>query len=109
MNTIPASKQAEALAERTKLLVNKYKKSGITKETLPGLVSTLMIEVQKLKKLSGPDKKDLVINLIYSVIEEIDEGPEDSEFETILKSMVPPMIDSFSVMLKLNKACGCLK
>jgi hypothetical protein len=109
MNTIPASKQAEALAERTKLLVNKYKKSGITKETLPGLVSTLMIEVQKLKKLSGPDKKDLVISLIYSVIEEIDEGPEDSEFETILKSMVPPMIDSFSVMLKLNKACGCLK
>ena len=109
MNTIPASKQAEALAERTKLLVNKYKKRGITTETLPGLVSTLMIEVQKLKKLSGPDKKDLVISLIYSVIEEIDEGPEDSEFETILKSMVPPMIDSFSVMLKLNKACGCLK
>ena len=67
-----------------------------------------MMEVQKIKKLSGPDKKDLVISLIYSVIEEIDEGPEDSEVETILKSMVPAMIDSFSVMLKLNKACACL-
>jgi hypothetical protein len=108
MNTIPASKQAEALTERTKLLINKYKKTGINKENLCGLVSTLMMEVQKIKKLSGPDKKDLVINLIYSVIEEIDEGPEDSEVETILKSMVPAMIDSFSVMLKLNKACGCL-
>ena len=108
MNTIPASKQAEALTERTKLLINKYKKTGINKENLCGLVSTLMMEVQKVKKLSGPDKKDLVINLIYSVIEEIDEGPEDSEVETILKSMVPAMIDSFSVMLKLNKACGCL-
>jgi hypothetical protein len=108
MNTIPASKQAEALTERTKLLINKYKKTGINKENLCGLVSTLMMEVQKVKKLSGPDKKDLVINLIYSVIEEIDEGPEDTEIETILKSMVPAMIDSFSVMLKLNKACTCL-
>ena len=108
MNTIPASKQAEALTERTKLLINKYKKTGINKENLCGLVSTLMLEVQKVKKLSGPDKKDLVINLIYSVIEEIDEGPEDTEIETILKSMVPAMIDSFSVMLKLNKACACL-
>ena len=108
MNTIPASKQAEALTERTKLLINKYKKTGINKENLCGLVSTLMMEVQKVKKLSVPDKKDLVINLIYSVIEEIDEGPEDTEIETILKSMVPAMIDSFSVMLKLNKACACL-
>ena len=108
MNTIPASKQAEALTERTKLLINKYKKTGINKENLCGLVSTLMMEVQKVKKLSGPDKKDLVFNLIYSVIEEIDEGPEDTEIETILKSMVPAMIDSFSVMLKLNKACACL-
>ena len=108
MNTIPASKQAEALTERTKLLINKYKKTGINKENLCGLVSTLMMEVQKVKKLSGPDKKDLVINLIYSVIEEIDEGTEDTEIETILKSMVPAMIDSFSVMLKLNKACACL-
>ena len=31
MNTIPASKQAEALTERTKLLINKYKKTGINK------------------------------------------------------------------------------
>ena len=108
MNTIPASKQAEALTERTKLLINKYKKTGINKENLCGLVSTLMMEAQKIKKLSGSDKKDLVIILTYSVIEEIDEGPEDSEVETILKSMVPAMIDSFSVMLKLNKACGCL-
>ena len=108
MNTIPASKQADALTERTKLLINKDKMTGINKENLCGLVSTLMMEVQKVKKLSGPDKKDLVISLIYSVIEEIDEGPEDSEVETILKSMVPAMIDSFSVMLKLNKACACL-
>jgi hypothetical protein len=68
-----------------------------------------MMEVQKLKKMSGQEKKDLVLDLIYTVIEQIDDGEEDSEFETLLKAMVPPMIDSFSVMLKVNKGCGCMK
>jgi hypothetical protein len=67
-----------------------------------------MMDVQKIKGLTGPEKKDLVIDLIYSVIELIDAGDQDSELETVLKTMVPPMIDSFSVMLKVNKACGCV-
>jgi hypothetical protein len=67
-----------------------------------------MMDVQKIKGLTGPEKKDLVIDLIYSVIEQIDAGEQDSELETVLKTMVPPMIDSFSVMLKVNKACGCV-
>jgi hypothetical protein len=66
------------------------------------------MDVQKIKGLTGPEKKDLVIDLIYSVIEQIDAGEQDSELETVLKTMVPPMIDSFSVMLKVNKACGCV-
>jgi hypothetical protein len=66
------------------------------------------MDVQKMKGLTGPEKKDLVIDLIYSVIEQIDAGEQDSELETVLKTMVPPMIDSFSVMLKVNKACGCV-
>tara|TARA_Y100000356_G_C11153994_1_gene232228 strand:- start:268 stop:474 length:207 start_codon:yes stop_codon:yes gene_type:complete len=68
-----------------------------------------MMDVNRLKKLTGPEKKDLVIDLIYSVIEQLEEGDEDTELETLLKTMVPPMIDSFSAMLKLNKVCGCLK
>jgi len=67
-----------------------------------------MMDVQMMKGLTGPEKKDLVIDLIYSVIEQIDAGDQDSELETVLKTMVPPMIDSFSVMLKVNKACGCV-
>jgi hypothetical protein len=67
-----------------------------------------MMEVQNIKTITGPEKKDLVIDLIYSVIEQIDAGDQDSELETVLKTMVPPMIDSFSVMLKVNKACRCM-
>ena len=103
------SPETDALLTRANLLVNKYKKSGINKENICGLVSTLMMEVQKLKKIGGREKKELVIDLIFTVIEQIDDGAEDSEFGTVLKSMVPTMIDSFSVMLKVNKGCGCTK
>ena len=103
------SKDNQLIVDKITRLVNKYKKTGINKENICGLVSTLMMDVQKIKGLVGPEKKDLVIDLIYSVIEQIDAGEEDSELETVLKTMVPPMIDSFSVMLKVNKACACIK
>ncbi|MGY8913348.1 MAG: hypothetical protein ACKVHS_08790 [Flavobacteriales bacterium] len=102
------SKDSALIVNRIERLIAKYGKTGINKENLCGLVSILMMDVQKMKGLTGPEKKDLVIDLIYSVIEQIDAGEQDSELETVLKTMVPPMIDSFSVMLKVNKACGCV-
>ena len=105
---VTKSKDSALIVNRIERLIAKYGKTGINKENLCGLVSTLMMDVQKIKGLTGPEKKDLVIDLIYSVIEQIDAGDQDSELETVLKTMVPPMIDSFSVMLKVNKACGCV-
>lgn len=102
------SKDSAILVSRVERLVSKYGKTGINKENICGLVSILMMDVQRIKGLTGPEKKDLVIDLIFSVIEQIDAGDQDSELETVLKTMVPPMIDSFSVMLKVNKACGCV-
>lgn len=102
------SKDSALIVNRIERLIAKYGKTGINKENLCGLVSILMMDVQKMKGLTGPEKKDLVIDLIYSVIEQIDAGEQDSDLETVLKTMVPPMIDSFSVMLKVNKACGCV-
>jgi hypothetical protein len=102
------SKDSALIVNRIERLIAKYGKTGLNKENLCGLVSILMMDVQKIKGLTGPEKKDLVIDLIYSVIELIDAGDQDSELETVLKTMVPPMIDSFSVMLKVNKACGCV-
>ena len=101
------SKQSQLVIQRVKTLANRYKRTGINKENICGIVSTLMMEVNNIKTLKGPEKKELVIDLIYSIIEQIDEGEEDSELEVVLKKMVPPMIDSFSVMLKITKGCGC--
>ena len=42
-----------------------------------------MVLAQNLKTVSGPDKKELVMDLIFSIIEQIDEGDVDTEFETL--------------------------
>jgi len=107
------SKQSKNVALEMKKIVERYRGKRVTKENVCILVSTLMLQAQNLKTLPGPDKKELVMDLIFSIIEQIDEGDVDTEFETLLKAMVPGMIDSFAIMLKTSAGCkkmfGCLK
>tara|TARA_B100000427_G_scaffold73943_1_gene60000 strand:+ start:2924 stop:3295 length:372 start_codon:yes stop_codon:yes gene_type:complete len=106
------SKQSKVVAVEMRKIVERYKGKRVTKENVCVLVSTLMLQANNLKTISGPDKKELVQDLIFSIIEQIDEGDTDSEFETLLKAMVPGMIDSFALMLKTSAGCkkmfGCL-
>ena len=99
------SKQSKQVALEMKKIVERYKGKRITKENVCILVSTLMLQANNLKTISGPDKKELVQDLIFSIIEQIDEGDTDTEFETLLKAMVPGMIDSFAMMLKTSAGC----
>jgi hypothetical protein len=47
--------------------------------------------------------------VLFHLIEQIDEGEKDSEFEIILKTLVPPMVDGFATMLKSKQAVAkCL-
>ena len=85
-----------------------YLGDGLQKEDIPPIVAKLMMSASKFKQLEGPQKKKLVVALLNHLIEEIDEGEKDSEFETILKTMVPPMIDGFAGMLKAKQALGNL-
>ena len=99
------SKQSKQVALEMKKIVERYRGKRITKENVCILVSTLMLQANNLKTISGPDKKELVQDLIFSIIEQIDEGDTDTEFETLLKAMVPSMIDSFALMLKTSAGC----
>jgi len=107
------SKQSKNVANEIKKIVERYRGKRITKENVCVLVSTLMLQAQNLNTISGPSKKELVMDLIFSIIEQIDEGETDSEFETLLKAMVPGMIDSFALMLKTSAGCkkmfGCFR
>ena len=106
------TKKSKEVAQEMRKIVERYKGKRITKENVCVLVATLMLQANNLKTISGPDKKELVMDLIFSIIEQIDEGDTDTEFETLLKAMVPGMIDSFALMLKTSAGCkkmfGCL-
>ena len=94
------SKSLISAVEEIKL---EYLDDGFTKEDIPPILGRLMLETNKFKKLPGPQKKKLVIGVLNHLIEQIDKGAEDSEFERILKSLVPPMVDSFAAMIKAKK------
>ena len=81
-----------------------YIDDGLTKEDIPPIVARLVFMTAKFKRLPGPQKKKLVISILNPLIDQIDSGDQDSDFEIILKSMVPPIIDSFATMLKIKKS-----
>jgi len=103
---------AKTIIKTVEELRVEYIDDGITKEDIPPIVARLVFEVAKFKKLTGQKKKKLVIAVLNNLIEQIDAGEEDSDFEIILKSLVPPIIDSFASMIKAKKAmvkcCPCL-
>jgi len=86
-----------------------YIADGITKEDIPPIVAKLMMLAAGMKKLPGPEKKKMVIGILNYLIEQIDTGVEDSEFETVLKSVVPSIVDGFAGVMKLKKCLSCFK
>ncbi len=57
------------------------------------LVKTFMQQVERIKGLSGGEKKALVIDSIHQIIE-IDNGPLDM-FDEVLKPLVEGMIEEY--------------
>jgi hypothetical protein len=93
----------QSLVQTVEDIKLEYLDDGFTKEDIPPILGRLMLETAKFKKLPGPQKKKLVIGVLNHLIEQIDEGEKDSEFEIVLKAMVPPMVDSFAAMIKAKK------
>jgi len=104
---------AQSVVKTVEEIRVEYIDDGLTKEDIPPILGRLMMESVKFKKLPGPQKKKLVIAVLNHLIEQIDEDEKESEFEVVLKSIVPPMVDSFAVMLKAKNAVSnclpCLK
>ena len=94
----------KSLLKTIEELKTEYLDDGITKEDFPPIISCLMMQTMKFKKLTGVQKKKLVVGILNHFIEGIDDGEKDSEFEVILKTMVPPIIDGFASMLKMKNS-----
>jgi len=95
---------AEEVVNMVEDVKREYLGDGLQKEDIPPIVSKLMFGAARFKNLEGPQKKKLVIAVLNTIIGEIDGDKEhDSEFELVLKSMVPPIIDGFATLLKSKK------
>ena len=64
---------AQSVVKTVEEIRVEYIDDGLTKEDIPPILGRLMMESVKFKKLPGPQKKKLVINVLNHLIEQIDE------------------------------------
>lgn len=69
----------------------RYKKSGVTVSNISVLLTNLMVQANNLKKMSGSEKKKLVMDILKVIIED---NVEDKILEKILTDMIPGLIDT---------------
>lgn len=70
-----------------------YLEDGFTTGDVPPIVGRLVMEVSSFKGIAGPIKKKLVIGILNHLT-------ENSELESTLKAMIPPIVDGFALMMK---------
>lgn len=99
--------------ELYKELQEQYCKEGITKENLCSVVMRVLTEVNKYKKLSEDERKEIIISILNKLIRNIDEGANDSDIEVLLMSLVPNLVDSVFFAInssnKLKQLFCCMK
>jgi len=102
-------KDAQRLVAKFEEIKDRFKTSGITSSNVSTVLLCVIVEVDKLKKLKGSEKKQLVSAILNNIIEDVIPG-DDVPMELILKEMVPSMIDNLVEMLKFSKGClSCIK
>jgi len=67
----------------------------ISAEKIVDILPKIIAYVQKFKKLSGDQKKALIIQILNVIIDKTDGPGDDEVFDPILKRLVPVLIDTF--------------
>ena len=92
-------------AERLIVLMNRFKKTGVGKNNVTSLLMAVMLEINKLKKLQGYEKKQLTIDLMNFMIKEI--IPGENPIEDVLIELVPTLIDNLASLMNGVKSMNC--
>jgi hypothetical protein len=105
------------MIEDSKMTINSIlnKKDGNVMTKMMTIVKLLIEQVDEIKLLSGEEKKQLVITVIYEMIDD-DDGPLDI-FDTVLKPLIASAIDELILVGKTGlkfaptsrgEKCSCL-
>ena len=91
--------------ETLSTIKNRYTISGITVENVSLALLSVMIEVDKIRKLKPMERKQLTISLLNHLVEEICPG-DDTALEAVLKQMIPNLYDQLQEIKRPLK-CWC--
>tara|TARA_Y100000389_G_C17383904_1_gene475898 strand:- start:312 stop:734 length:423 start_codon:yes stop_codon:yes gene_type:complete len=86
--------------------------NGVNMNNMVNIIVLLMEQVKLFKHLRGLEKKQLVIDLLCHIIDVTDAGAFDA-LDTVLKAMVPNIIDTFvdvekgKLIFTTKKVKGC--
>jgi len=85
-------------------LKHRVETEGINKGNMCSYVMTLFTEVNKYKKLTEEERKEIILSILTKLIKNIDGNEEqDSDMEILLLSLVPNLVDSLMLTLNASK------
>jgi hypothetical protein len=85
-------------------LKDKVETEGINKGNMCSYVMILFSEVNKFKKLTEEERKDIILSILTKLIKNIDgDESKDSDMEVLLLSLVPNLVDSLMLTLNATK------
>ena len=85
-------------------LKDKIETEGINKGNMCSYVMILFSEVNKFKKLTEEERKDIILSILTKLIKNIDgDESKDSDMEVLLLSLVPNLVDSLMLTLNATK------
>lgn len=84
---------------------DRYNISGLTVENVSLALLSVMLEVDKIRKLKPVERKQLTISVLNHLVEEICPG-KDTVLEVVLKQMIPNLYDQLQDMKRPLK-CWC--
>lgn len=85
-------------------LKDKVETEGINKGNMCSYVMILFSEVNKFKKLTEEERKDIILSILTKLIKNIDgDESKDSDMEVLLLSLVPNLVDSLMLTLNASK------
>jgi len=85
-------------------LKHRVETEGINKGNMCSYVMTLFTEVNKYKKLTEEERKEIILSILTKLIKNIDGNEEqDSDMEILLLSLVPNLVDSLMLTINASK------
>jgi len=85
-------------------LKDKIETEGINKGNMCTYVMMLFTEVNKYKKLTEDERKEIILSILTKLIKNIDGNEEqDSDMEILLLSLVPNLVDSLMLTINASK------